>query len=104
MRKEKMVTRTFKESEVNVMAIDLTDNNNLFNMVDTFNGFLNNDEALIAFRTRWETNNLKIVAVNTVEHREVLRGMTESAFLANSVILPPRTKAEEAEEAEEAEA
>ena len=98
MKKEKKITRTFKETEVNAMVIDLTDNNKLYNMVDTFNGYLENAEALAVFRNKWETETLKVVAVNSTDQREVLRGMRESTFLAYSVVLPPRTKSEENEE------
>ena len=91
-RKEKMVTRTFKVSDVLFMVFAMDRDNTIYDMTDTVNGTFNESEALLKIRDKWETDTLRVVAVKSVMHREVLRGMTETVFLAYSVELPPRTK------------
>lgn len=97
-RKEKMITRTFKVTEACFMVIDVSDGNKIFDMVDTFNGHLSEKETLAAAREKWETKDMPVVTIKSFEHKEVLRGMPESQFLAYSVELPPRTSAEESTE------
>lgn len=91
-RKEKMVTRTFKVTDVLFMVLNMDRDNTVYDVSDTVNGTLSEAEALVKVRDKWEADTFRVVAVKSVFHREVLRGMTESDFLAYSVELPPRTK------------
>lgn len=100
MRKEKMITRTFKVTNCSIMAIDIVDNNKIFNFSDTFNGHIREKELLQKCRDKWETKSLKILAVSEIEYTDQLRGMAESSFLAYSIVLPPRTGKNEEENEE----
>ena len=102
-KKEKMVTRTFVETEAVFMVIDLGNDNAIEDRAEVFAGCLNETEVFEVGRKQIETDTVKVLKVKTVNNREVLRGMVESVFLANSVVLPPRTKTEDTEDTEDTE-
>ena len=91
-KREKMITRTFAETEAVFMVIDLSNCNAISDRIEVFAGCLNESDVFEIGRKRIETDEVKVLKVKTVVNREVLRGMAESAFLANSIVLPPRTK------------
>ena len=96
MRKEKLVTRTFKTTTFTAIGIF---NGAIEERIITIVGDMNDAEC----KTRAEkifTDGFMVAGVKDLIKGEKLYGMTESVFLANAKELPLRTK--ETEETEDA--
>ena len=90
MAKEKMVTRTVKVTEANVMCLDI-ERGEPFNERITISGVFDNPEKLLkACKDVIDTDSKKAVAVVEKKEIEQLYGMTEQAFISFAEILPPR--------------
>ena len=96
-RKEKMVTRTFEVSTISYMAIKIETKQVEVYSTSIVGTFSTNDEALDAVKAK--NDNPKIVPsfVISIEVNEEVRGVPESKFYADSVLLPPRSKNEDEE-------
>lgn len=90
MAKVKMVTRTVKVTEANVMCLDI-ERGEPFNERVTVSGVFDNTEKLLkACKDVIDTEAKKAVAVVEKNVIERLYGMTEQEFISLAEILPPR--------------
>lgn len=90
MAKERMVTRTVTLTECEVMVVDIT-KGEVSNITQNITGNItDNSLALKSCKKLLETETVKVVAITSMLSREVLYGMTETAFIAQAEILPPR--------------
>lgn len=90
MRKEKLVTRTFKLTDCEVMIVN-TVTAEVSTVTSTFVGSLTTDEATKKAKELVEDDIVKVVKVTLLAEYDELRGMTETAFYEASKVLPPRT-------------
>lgn len=97
MARKVMVTRTIKSTLVNVLCLDISTaepcNKDFYlpgTMVDS-EGKLKEKAALKIIGEMCENSTVKPVAVAEYEIIEKLYGMDEATFIANSVVLPPRS-------------
>ena len=101
MARKVMVTRTIKSTLVHVLCLDIS-TAEPFNedftlpgaMVDS-EGKLKEKAALKIIAEMCSNSTVKPVAVLDYEVVEKLYGMDEATFIANSVVLPPRTANEQ---------
>lgn len=94
MKKEKLITRTFVITQGTVFSLNV-ETAELSTEVFEMPGLYKTDEALLkAVKDIYDTEKEKAVAVTAKTEIEELRGITESAFLANSTVLPAREKKE----------
>ena len=98
MKKEKLVTRTFKLTDCEVMIVN-TVTADVSKIDTTLVGSLTTDEATKKAKEMVEDDVVKVVKVTILAEYEELRGMTESAFYDISVLLPPRGEKEGEENA-----
>ena len=89
MRKEKLVTRTFTLTDLDVMTVDVTTAE--VNSLDlTLVGSMTTDVALKKAKELIETDTLKVVNVTMLAEYTELRGMTDQQFYEASQLLPDR--------------
>lgn len=94
MKKEKLITRTFVITQATVLSLNV-ETAEPSTTVYEMPGLYKTDEALLkAVKELHDTEKDKAVAVAAKTEIEELRGITESAFLANSSVLPAREKKE----------
>ena len=94
MKKEKLITRTFVITQATVLSLNV-ETAEPSTTVYEMPGLYKTDEALLqAVKELHDTDKDKAVAVTAKTEIEELRGITESAFLANSSVLPAREKKE----------
>lgn len=92
MKKEKLITRTFVITQATVLSLNV-ETAEPSTTVYEMPGLYKTDEALLkAVKELHDTEKDKAVAVTAKTEIEELRGITESAFLANSSVLPAREK------------
>lgn len=103
MARKVMVTRTIKSTMVNVLCLDISTAepcNKYFYlpgaMVDS-EGKLKEKAAMKIIGEMSENCTEKPVSVVGYEVIEKLYGMDEATFIANSVVLPPRSTTQDAE-------
>lgn len=89
MRKEKMVTRTMDITNVKAMIVEV-DTAQVSVQSYVLVGEYNMDTALKKLKEDEETDSVKIVAINELDHFTQLMGMTEREFYLNAEILPDR--------------
>ena len=101
MARKVMVTRTIKSTMVNVLCLDISTAepcNKVFTipgtMVDS-EGNLKEKAAMKIIAEMCSNSTVKPVAVAEYEVIEKLYGMDEATFIANSVVLLPRTANEQ---------
>lgn len=97
MARTPMVTRTFQTTKARVLCLDITSGESVTKEVTLSGLYPNDTKVLKACAKIIETEALKAVHIVSVETEEQLRGMSEQKFIANSDILPPRTKKTEDE-------
>lgn len=90
-----MVTRTIVTTNVNVLCVDVT-KQETFNQTITLPRTYKDNKALLkAVSAVIENEEIKPVAIKSIETQETLYGMSEQDFINAAQILPPRgTKAE----------
>lgn len=90
MRKENLVTRTMKTTEVTFLCINL-ETTEPFNETISLPGTYKSDEA-IEKRARELLNRdgVRMVALVTKKEKEALYGIPETEFLAHARVLPAR--------------
>lgn len=92
MARERMVTRTILETEVNVICMDVT---TVETLVETFTltGLQkNNDYILKQLKKQYETDTYKLVAIQNVQEKETMYGMKEIDFIKVAMKLDPETR------------
>ena len=101
MARKVMVTRTIKSTLVNVLCLDIYTAEPFYKdftlpgtMVDS-KGKLKEKAALKIIAEMCSNSTVKPVEVFNYEVIEKLYGMDEATFIANSVVLPPRTTNEQ---------
>lgn len=89
MSKEKMITRTVKTTDVDVMCITVstaTVSTEMFTLI----GAYDTATALESVKKLYETDDFKPSVILDIRAREELRGMSESDFYKYSTLLPSR--------------
>lgn len=89
MRKEKMVTRTMDITSVKAMAV-IVETAQVEVQEFVLIGEYTKETALKKLKEEEETDTLKIVAIQDMEHWTQLMGMSEKDFYTFSQILPDR--------------
>lgn len=94
MKKEKLITRTFVITQATVMVLNIETAEPSTETYEMLGIYKTDEELLKAVKELYDTDKDKAVAVTAKTEIEELRGITESAFLANSLVLPAREKKE----------
>ena len=81
MARIRMVTRTINVTICKVMAVKVTDSQVITDYLELTGETYTEDKALKALKKQYETEDYKIVAIQNMETREDLYGMTETEFL-----------------------
>lgn len=92
MSRERMVTRTILETEVEVICMDV---NTVETQIKTFTltGLQkNNDYILKQLKKYHETDTFKLVAIQNVHEKESMYGMKEIDFIKVAMKLDPDTR------------
>lgn len=99
MARERMVTRTVVTTNFEVLTCSIDTANTIKQNVRLSGDWTketNTDKILKEIRKAYETEVIKVVAIlNKGETEETLYGMPETEFIANAVVLPPRSIKEE---------
>ena len=101
MARKVMITRTIKSTLVNVLCLDISTAepcNKGFTLPGTMvdsEGKLKEKAAMKIIAEMCSNSTVKPVAVVGYDVIEKLYGMDEATFIANSVVLPPRTANEQ---------
>ena len=90
-----MITRTIVNSSVTVKVYNVETDELTTTALD-ITGKFSDDELLKRCENRLNGSNLKVLKILNVETTEKLYGVSESAFMAIAVEIPPRTTREEA--------
>lgn len=90
MARKKMVTRTFKMTDVMAVSVNLETGEMSHDFVAIPGTYESEDKALAYIAKMYNTDVFKYVKVESMTAREVLKGMTEEFFFDNSEVMPPR--------------
>lgn len=90
MARKRMVTRTIIQTTAEVMCLNVTTAEVTVNTY-TVGGSYDSDSALKVLKPLYETDELKLVAVQDYHEEELLLGMDEEEFIRLAKVLPPRT-------------
>lgn len=99
MKKERMITRTIKNTSALVKVYDLDKDEITSTWLDITGNISNEDELVKACENRLKGSEYKLLKVVDKIVTEKLYGMSENLFMLYAVELEPRTK-EENEETE----
>lgn len=92
MARERMITRTILETEVEVICMNV---NTVEPQIKTFTltGLQkNNDYILKQLKKQHETDSFKLVAIQNVQEKESMYGMKEIDFIKLATKLDPETR------------
>lgn len=89
MARERMVTRTVTQSIAKVMCLNVTSAEVIINTY-TIGGEYTDTELLKKCKKLFETEEFKLVHIESVSVEEILLGMTEEDFIRYATVLPPR--------------
>ena len=89
MARERMITRTIKSADVEVMTIDTTTAEVKIECYTT-EPQENEEKYLKVLRKAYETDTFKLVKIESIEIYENLYGMTETEFKQYAKLLPSR--------------
>lgn len=90
MARERMVTRTVEEAEVEVLYVFVS-TQEVGKTTLKISATVGQDKALAYIQKHFQTTDMKFVAITSYTVHEILYGMPEQEFIANAKILPPRT-------------
>ena len=93
MARERMVTRTVEEAEVEVMYVQVS-TQQVGKTTLKISATVGQDKALAYIQKNLQTDDTKYVAITSYTVHEILYGMPEQEFIEHAKILPPRTTAE----------
>lgn len=99
MKKERMITRTIKNTSALVKVYDMEKDEITSTWLDITGNISNDDELAKACENRLKGSDYKLLKVVDKIVTEKLYGMLENLFMLYAVELEPRTK-EETEETE----
>ena len=99
--RERLVTRTIKTYSVTALCFDMGAGKPT--TCEFTLSAMDYENQLSYVRGKCETDEIKIITVNSVEEKETLYAMSEKDFVLWGEVLPARAKKEESEESEEAE-
>ena len=89
MARERMVTRTVEEAELEVMFV-----NTITKEVGTttlkISATVGQEKALAYVQKTMQTDEIKYVAITAYNIHEILYGMPEQEFISKAKVLPPR--------------
>lgn len=91
MARKRMITRTVEQTTAQVMTLDVTTAEVQVRPYD-IGGQYNDEELLNKLQSLFQTDNLKLVHIESQTCKEVLLGMDEEDFIRLAKVLPPRTK------------
>ncbi len=97
MAREKMVTRTFEVTTVEVLFVNV-ESAEVRKMELPVTGFHSQKKPLDYLKSQYEDDTLKVVSFKELSTTQQLYGMTEEYFLAHATLLPPRTTERPADE------
>ena len=97
MKKERMITRTIKNTNVNVKVYDLEKDEITSTWLDITGNVGNDEELFKACENRLKGSDYKLLKIVDKFVTEKLYGMSESLFMLYAVELEPRTKEENEE-------
>lgn len=93
MARERMVTRTVEEAEVEVMYVQVS-TQEVGRTTLKISAIVGEDKALAYIQKNLQTDDMKYVAITLYTVHEILYGMPEQEFIAHAKILPSRTTAD----------
>lgn len=97
MARTRMVTRTINQVTAEVMTLNVKTAEVQITPY-TIGGKYSESELLEKLKAIFETDELKLVHIESVNEEEVLLGMTEDDFIRYATVLPPRSQAKEESE------
>ena len=89
MKKDKMITRTIESTVATCVTFNLADMKSAIENIEVA-GTYKDSEAVLKAVKAYESDYIKIVAVQSYEVKEVFYGMPESVFMQYAQVLPPR--------------
>lgn len=89
MARKRMVTRTIIQTSADVMCLNVVTAEVSVNAY-TIGGSYDSHTLLQALKPIYETDDLKLVAVQDYHEDELLLGMDEDEFIRLAKVLPPR--------------
>lgn len=92
MARKRMITRTIVQTTAEVMCLNVTTAEVTVNTY-IVGGAYDSDSVLKVLKPLYETDELKLVAVQEYHEEELLLGMDEEEFIRLAKVLPPRTNA-----------
>ena len=92
MARERMVTRTINEYQINALCVDTLKVELSEQSVKLTGEYKDESEILETLQNRYNLDNFKVVSVKSVTIVEKLYGMSELDFIRYAKELPPRTK------------
>lgn len=87
--RERMVTRTVTQTIAKVMCLNVTTAEVTINEY-TIGGAYTDSDLLKKCKKLFETDEFKVVNIESSKVEEILLGMTEEDFIRYAVVLPPR--------------
>lgn len=89
MARERMVTRTVTQTTAKVMCLNVTTAEVYINDY-TIGGTYSESDLLKKCKKLFETDEFKLVHIESLKVEEILLGMTEEDFIRYATVLPPR--------------
>ena len=89
MARERMVTRTVTQTTAKVMCLNVTTADVTINEY-TIAGTYTDTDLLKKCKSLFETEDFKLVHIESSSVSEILLGMTEEDFIRYATVLPPR--------------
>lgn len=86
---ERMVTRTVTQTTAKVMCLNVTTAEVTINEY-TIGGTYTDSDLLKKCKKLFETDEFKVVDIESSKVEEILMGMTEEDFIRYATVLPPR--------------
>ena len=93
MARERMVTRTVEEAEVEAMYVNVS-TQQVGKTTLKISATVGQGKALAYIQKNLQTDDMKYVAITSYNVHEYLYGMPEQEFIAHAKILPSRTTAD----------
>lgn len=92
MARTRMVTRTINVTTIEVMCVDTNTAEVSIKELELTGEAFTEEKALKALKKEYETDTLKVVAIQKMEVREEMYGLKEIDFLKVAVKLDPATR------------
>ena len=92
MARMRMVTRTINVSVLEVMCVDTSTSEVTVKQFELTGETLSNEKALKILKKEYETDTLKLVAIQKTEVREEMYGLKETDFIKVAKKLDPATR------------